>query len=799
MSDHFRNKGTLETGNADNMVRSDGASGTHGFSLQSVCWGYRDIFRRAIEGLIQQGYIGESRAEVTERFFDFLNCSDRSLFDHVVKELLEALGPQTAWILDVPSVFEDILDLAARFSEQKLYYGINYFRVLGEGGFGSNPREVRQLLAHLNVLAEVDYALAFALLRGYSTLLERLRPREIDLYIDEARRMAVGSREAAVRFLEVEGRAAENTIQVLTREARLSEAQPKLERVLRALSGRKIEIHTLSELDADEILERGSRLVGLYRWVYVPERIRFFPDNDKNRDWYLLQVVAASAAVAFDGFAAVHGHREYESLRDLCGNDPAALNAVACIEYCRVLRRAMESWPGSRRLFRLGVAAERESDSPGPPERAILDALFREVERASHRKANRDVPGDRESTVNSIVSTSQSVFETASGVDSRVIDELRTAYPGFDAYPARALAFLPDPLFPVSESVAPPDSVVADLKQRSKERVEEDGEADPAEARKTTSDAVDGAEADEEAEDAGGIDAVYLYDEWNQKDGEYLEAFCKLRESAVPPAAESPEAEDLTEETGRVRRVFEMLKPAVVRKEKYLPDGTEIDSDTLIDYLVSRNRFPSPKVQFYQKPRINRRDLAVLILLDVSGSTGEENEGHKILTVEKNAAVVLGHGLSALDDRFAVCGFSGNGREDCRYFVYKDFDDSWDRDAIAAVMGAYPVSSTRIGPALRHSGYRLESVDAKQKLVILITDGRPMDQGYDPQSKYAQHDVRMACEENRRQSIYTFCISTTENSRSDMEIMFPHRRFVILEDIRQLPQVLPRLYIHLTV
>jgi nitric oxide reductase activation protein len=57
----------------------------------------------------------------------------------------------------------------------------------------------------------------------------------------------------------------------------------------------------------------------------------------------------------------------------------------------------------------------------------------------------------------------------------------------------------------------------------------------------------------------------------------------------------------------------------------------------------------------------------------------------------------------------------------------------------------------------------------------------------------------MACEENQRKSIHTFCISTTENSRSDMEIMFPHRRFAILEDIHDLPRVLPRLYVQLTV
>ena len=74
-----------------------------------------------------------------------------------------------------------------------------------------------------------------------------------------------------------------------------------------------------------------------------------------------------------------------------------------------------------------------------------------------------------------------------------------------------------------------------------------------------------------------------------------------------------------------------------------------------------------------------------------------------------------------------------------------------------------------------------------------------MDQGYDPASRYAQHDVRMACEENSRLGIDTFAISTEENSIADMEIMFPRRRFVILPSIRLLPRVLPQLYLRLTV
>jgi nitric oxide reductase activation protein len=73
-----------------------------------------------------------------------------------------------------------------------------------------------------------------------------------------------------------------------------------------------------------------------------------------------------------------------------------------------------------------------------------------------------------------------------------------------------------------------------------------------------------------------------------------------------------------------------------------------------------------------------------------------------------------------------------------------------------------------------------------------------MDTGYDPNTRYAQHDVRMACDENEQEGVHTFAISTEENSVADMEIMFPGRRFAILSDIGDLPTVLPRLYTRLT-
>ena len=259
-----------------------------------------------------------------------------------------------------------------------------------------------------------------------------------------------------------------------------------------------------------------------------------------------------------------------------------------------------------------------------------------------------------------------------------------------------------------------------------------------------------------------------------------------------------PLPEDVSQLAAQTRRIFELLRPEWI-KEKRLPEGDAINVDRLTDYLVLRKQEPSPRVDFYEKPRHDQRDLAVLILLDVSGSTGQGVDREKTIEIEKRAALILGQGLSALDDRFAVCGFSGNGREHCEFFVYKDFHDSWNRESISCLLSAYPRSATRIGAALRHAGYRLSLIAAKQRLIILITDGKPTDTGYDPGTRYAQHDVRMACVENRRLDIHTFCVSTLENSRADMEIMFPDRMFAILPHIGHLPQVLPRLYIKMTV
>ena len=762
-----------------------------GFSLKSVCWGYREIFAEAIEGLLAEGVIGPERREVTGRFFELMKQADQRCFDHVLKEFLVALNPSTRWLLDLPGIFVDVVDLAQELATSRLHYGITLFRTLGSGGLGRTPEHVRELIAHVRRLKQTDEDLAVAFLKGYGRLIDRLRPEEISLYIDVGLRIFSRSKKKAVAFMEGTLKTSETYILSITRECRLTDVHGVLARLMKALTGREIEVCELGRLDSDDLLERGSGVVCLYRWLYVPQRLRYFDDAALNRRWYVLTCLAAAGMVAADSFCRVHGLGGCRSLRDVVGDDPVTLNLLQITEYVRVLRRIRTQWPGARRLVNFGLRQERTWRPPASPaERLLHDAA-----------ADNTPPCPAVEAIRRIADASVNYLDTAEQLHGPVRQRVLEAYPHLGTSLLRPVSFLPDLLFPATASPAAGDSTVADLRRSAdkQRRKREPQEADrPAAAEVADAQGGDKPEAsDEKAETAK---ACYVYDEWSQEENDYYRDYCFVYERAPQKAGPQPVPADISEQARRVGRVFERFKPDLARREKYLQEGERIDSDLLVDYLVQRRREPAPKVRFYQKPRINRRDLAVEIVLDASGSTAEELPDRKrIIEIEKHAALILGQGLASLGDRFAVCGFHSNGPENCAYFVYKDFADKWGRPAMARVLSASPLNCTRIGPALRHAGFRLGRLDARQRLIILITDGRPMDERYDPNTRHAQYDVRMACQENERQTVHTFGISTEANSLADMEIMFPRRRFAILPDIRQLPRVLPRLYVRLTV
>jgi hypothetical protein len=779
-------------GEADPARPGDGAGEYDGFSLKSVCWGYRKLFADTIEGLMADGAIGTDRPEVTGAFFDMLKRADQSCFDHVLKEFLASLNPRTRWLLDLPGVFTDVVDLGRQFAEDRLYAGTRYFEIFGRGGFGQTPGQVRALLTHLRALREIDTDLALALLRNYRELAIRLTDDEIRRFREEGARIHRANPATGVSFLAGDLKSSEAFILTLTRECRLEDVTEAMASLLQALTRRKIEVNHLGMLDSDELLERGSMVVCMPEWLYVPARLRHFDRPDLNRAWYMLTAVTAAGMYAADSFPRVHGLAEIDTCEALVGADTASLNAFQIVEIVRSLRYVRRHWPGARRLIALGLGVHGQH----VPARGAADRLLL----AAAGDTPDDSVGRAARTVRRLADASVNCYDTAERLSGGGLGALLEAEPRLGERILSPLAFAGDFLFPAQISAPPPGDLVADLKSAAQRSQQDDADQSDDEDRPGAAVPGEGETDGEEQGGEGGITAAYLYDEWSHNLNDYLPEHCLLRELPVEEAPRVTVPDDLLTQARQVQRIFERFKPDLARKEKYLADGEMINTDLLMSYLVDRKREPAPRVNFYEKTRINQRDLAATVLLDVSGSTSDElADGQRVLRVIQQAAVIFGQALASLGDRFSVCGFSSNGREHCEFFRFCGFDDTWDTEAMQRVLAARPRNATRIGPALRHAGWLLSGQPNRQKMILLITDGKPMDSGYDPNTRYAQHDVRMACEENERLGIHTFSISTAENTVADMEIMFPRRRFAILPDIRSLPEVLPRLYLKLTI
>ena len=78
----------------------------------------------------------------------------------------------------------------------------------------------------------------------------------------------------------------------------------------------------------------------------------------------------------------------------------------------------------------------------------------------------------------------------------------------------------------------------------------------------------------------------------------------------------------------------------------------------------------------HQRLGRNSRDLAVLLLLDLSQSTNDwvPSAGTTVLNLAREAATLVAHAIDQLGDDFAIHGFDSNGRHEVEYYRFKDFD-----------------------------------------------------------------------------------------------------------------------------
>lgn len=286
-----------------------------------------------------------------------------------------------------------------------------------------------------------------------------------------------------------------------------------------------------------------------------------------------------------------------------------------------------------------------------------------------------------------------------------------------------------------------------------------------------------------------------LYPEWDHGRQHYRKNWCVMREKPVTPVYDDFYRDTLGKHAGVVkhlRKKFEALRDEN-RLEKRQTHGDEIDLDALIEALADARDGSEMSDRLFMRTHRAERNIAVAFLVDMSGSTkGWINEA------EREALILLCEALELLGDRYAIYGFSGTTRKRCELFRIKTFDERYDDEVKARISGIRPQEYTRMGFALRHMTKLLNQVEAKTRVLVTLSDGRPDDYFDVYRGVYGVEDTRMALMEASRTGIHPFCITLDREARDYLPHMYGAARYIILDDVRQLPVKVTDIYRRIT-
>jgi hypothetical protein len=294
----------------------------------------------------------------------------------------------------------------------------------------------------------------------------------------------------------------------------------------------------------------------------------------------------------------------------------------------------------------------------------------------------------------------------------------------------------------------------------------------------------------------------YLYDEWDYLIGMDRPAWCTVLERPAALGDARVIDEVLRRNGDTVERLTSLIKAVQIQRPRRLKrqlEGDRLDLDASVSAMVDLRTGRTPDPRVHQRLGRHSRDLAVLVLLDLSQSTTDwvPSAGTTVLNLAREATALVAHAMDHLGDAFAIHGFDSNGRHDIEYYRFKDFDEPYGAQVRARLAGMRGQLSTRMGAAVRHAGRFLRGRRVAHRLILLLTDGEPHDiDVHDKQ--YLVHDTKRAVEEQRRHGIAIFCLSLDPGADEYVSRIFGARNCMVLDQLRRLPEKLPALYLRLT-
>jgi len=299
---------------------------------------------------------------------------------------------------------------------------------------------------------------------------------------------------------------------------------------------------------------------------------------------------------------------------------------------------------------------------------------------------------------------------------------------------------------------------------------------------------------------AGIGDHAVRYPEWDQGIDDYRLNWCCVIERAAEEGNGDIVGATLSahgSEVSALRRFFEGLRPPGLRRVSGQADGDDLDVDAAVRLCAERAAGADLSDRIFVRRERKERDVAAAFLVDVSGSTSRQlDSGRRVIDLEKEGLVLLCEALEAVGDHYALYGYSGQGRGHVDFLVIKDFDDRLSGKAAQRLGGLAPMRQNRDGAAIRHATAKLLEREARTRLLVLISDGRPLDDGY--KDEYSLEDTKVALREARQRGVHPFCITIDREADGYVRRMYGDVQFAVIDHLEALPTRLPWIYQRLT-
>jgi hypothetical protein len=718
----------------------------------------------------------------------------------------------------------------------------------------------RRVLELTKEIAEVDGEAALACFRSSARALQKVSIEQFETWAKRGLSSVRADTRARRSYFSLETRGSYEALHSGTLGLSLDSVQHLLRLYVEALTGREVEIAALAavpdesrigdgrtihlpsvvnEFGDDELdfrlykvlashaagqiefgtYDRGGIIVAAYRAVAEA----YDPENVNALDAFALpdlMVDPLSSASPVDERTPAED-LSYQQVLRLFPKPQLARRVFGTLENGRIDRRLRYRYRGLRRdldLIREHLSRSRPRIQELPLSLVPFELLFQITLLGGARDDSRQFYGQVVSELETIVS------EYLSNPTSSVADTLLATRRVYDLFQST---------IPTDDSVqqvdVPQDQTEADdednaaaerLKQRQPQQLPQRKDArelfnawnDP--SAEGEPDELAGVEAWSENEspeqqlDEGEV--AYNYDEWDRELTDHRLGWCRVVEKRVKHGDRS--FVDNTKERHKgvissIRHQFQLMKPENLIRVANEVDGEEFDLNAVIDYVIDRRADGQQSERIYTKRLRRRRDVAVSFLLDQSSSTARTigrhplqpytRPGRRIIEIEKEGLVLMSEALEAVGDVYAINGFTSEGRRNVKFYVVKDFDEKYSDEVKRRIGGINYQNNTRLGAAIRHATAKLAKQDARTRLLIVLSDGRPYDHDYGD-ARYAREDTREALRQAKNEGITPFCITIDRESEAELRDLYGEIGYTIIDDVLSLPERLPGIYRRLT-